>query len=253
MRAETTVDTITGHVTKWLNTKGPGLALGVDHSQVRLAILSEDGTLGGEGPAATAYSVDQRVFYRCRDGVPRRATVVAMHDNSKTADRRAWRYTIAVDRDSRTAMPDELFPSFPPPPGPRRHAATPIEHNQLREGSRVWYDSAHVNAPCRARIDGVQSGGQFVVTLEGEERETTGSQLMPLAAQSSMELPSSQTQWAEAEVHHILRDFNMTARDADLFNQMARIVVVTDGEDGIDRYWDEWYVLRSRSELRVAA
>jgi hypothetical protein len=86
----------------------------------------------------------------------------------------------------------------------------------------------------------MDSDRNFSVTLEGEERDVRGSQLLPLPAQQPPSLVA-QSQWAEAAIEVILRDRDMTARDADLFNRMARIVVVTDGETGVDTYWKQWY------------
>ena len=237
VRADMTVGAITRHVARWLGLKGPGLALGVDAKHVRLAILSENVTPGDAEPAVTKYSRGQCVYHQCRDGVPRRATVTAVHDDGKQP-----RYTITVDQGVVRATVDELFSSFPPPPGPKREAAAPTVHSQLQVGSRVWYDSAHVSAPCRVRINGVDSEGDYSVTLEHEEHDVPRSQLLPARWQSSAQLPPSRSasQWAEAEISEILRDLTMTVRDADLFNRMARIVVVTDGDDGVDEYWEKW-------------
>ena len=91
-----TVGKLTEHVARWLRTTAPPGAAEIANSKtVRLAVLRD--TM----PACSHlqdFAVSESVRYRCRDGVPRNATIVAKH--------RPWDnlpyYTIRIDDYSTT-------------------------------------------------------------------------------------------------------------------------------------------------------
>ena len=247
-----TVATITQRITAWMKKQRGPLADAVDHTRVHLAIL-DDGqrlaeleaitTPAGEGAGSDDhyYSAGERVYYCCRDGVPRSAMVIAL-DKRRKPDI----YTIAVDYGAARASSDELFTSYPPPrfpPRPSRPLNVP--EPEFSMGSRVWYDGPQVSAPRQARVVNVMSQRStrcvhYNIILEGDEHNSTAALLSPVP----IDTPLHEPPWKRAEIEEILKPED-TVRQADLFNRFARIIVVTEEvTDPTHGYWDVWRILQ---------
>ena len=246
--AAVTVADITQRLTTWMKKQGGPLADAVDHTRVRLAILDDGQSVteleAVQTPAGSAdhyYSAGQRVYYRCRDGVPRSAMVIAVNKR-----RMPDIYTIAVDYGDVRANSDELFSSYPPPRFPPR-PFRPLNPGQqeFEMDSRVWYDGPQVGAPRQARIVNVMSQVstrrvQYDIILEGDMRDTTAALLSPVPIDAPLHLPP----WEKAEIEEILKP-ETSVREADLFNRAERIIVVTDEvTHPIHGYWDMWRLLQ---------
>ena len=244
VRPDMTIWALQQHITRWMQTSAsPTMAHGVDHSTVRLAILSENATPTGSMRAESTrtYNIGEPVYYRCRDGVPRPATIVASDLRSSPQ-----RYVIAVDRGNATVEAGTLSATRPLPPAapdatgiaaPEATLSLPptvVPMQPFEIGEDVWYSGSEVSVPCRARIYGIDMHGLYNVTLEAEERDTTVYQLMPRVSESSP--GPSPAPWQAAEIDKILQP-HATVRSADLFNLSSRLVVVT---EDVNKYWDPW-------------
>ncbi|MDC0525556.1 hypothetical protein OAO87_01060 [bacterium] len=246
VRPDMTICALQQHITRWMQTSAsPAETHGVNHSTVRLAILSDNAMPTGSMRAeARTYNIGEPVYYRCRDGVPRPATIVASELRSSPQ-----RYVIAVDRGNAMVEAGTLSATRPLPPaapdatGDAAHEAAPSlppmpqttdPMHPFEIGDDVWYSGSEVSVPCRARIHGIDANGHYNVTLEAEERGTTAYQLMPRVSESSP--APSPAPWQAADIHKILQP-QATVRSADLFNQSSRLVVVM---ADVDKYWDRW-------------
>ena len=271
MRPDMTIRTVLGHVANWMQSSAsPTLAQGVDREKLRLAILPEGTMPPPASSTLMTYAQGDRVQYRCRDGQIRAATVCAVNARAKPQ-----RYTIAIDVDERCVPATSLSATKPHVPSsqPGSTAAMPSAERapaQFEVGQRVWYrvhefdmqasercaevdasdsDSAFElgtpnarqpapPAPRRARIVTPDIDGEYVVTLEGDERETTSLQLAPMPAPDASAPSEPPPQQAPVPIDLTRPDgVDTTVAHADLFNKTARIVIVT---ADVQDYWERW-------------
>ena len=244
-----TVGKLTEHVARWLRTTAPPGAAEIANSKtVRLAVLRD--TM----PACSHlqdFAVSESVRYRCRDGVPRNATIVAKH--------RPWDnlpyYTIRIDDYSTTVSKSTLSMHRPRPPLPANSTicrdepaaadaatddgvpSTP-QVVQMNKGDKVWFVSTATAAPRRARIDNVDDiNSTCIITIEGDERNVSALNLAPPEEQSDATNTTPGPSWTGAEIEQLLDNSEQTVGELDLYNRSPRLIVVS---SDVDQYWERW-------------
>ena len=243
-----TVGKLTEHVARWLRTTAPpGAAEIANCKTVRLAVLRD--TM----PACSHlqdFAVSESVRYRCRDGVPRNATIVAKH--------RPWDnlpyYTIRIDDYSTTVSKSTLSMHRPRPPLPANSTiwrdepaadaatddgvpSTP-QVVQMNKGDKVWFVSTATAAPRRARIDNVDDiNSTCIITIEGDERNVSALNLAPPEEQSDATNTTPGPSWTGAEIEQLLDNSEQTVGELDLYNRSPRLIVVS---SDVDQYWERW-------------
>ena len=266
LRPDMSIRTVLHHVSKWMSTSvSSAVAQAVDHRALRLAILPSGAQLPAMHATSRNYSKGQHVQYRSQDGKLHAATIQSVDGHAKPT-----RYTISIDADQRRVPASSLSTSKPRVPLSRDTvAASQASDQPLKVGLQVWYsqdaaadvmnelcepcteddDDADIGlrlgtptasrtappAPSRACINATDDDGYCVITLEGDACDTTALQLTPMPATPA---PSPPVQPWPQEAPKII-DLDETVASAKLFNQMARVVIVT---ADVQDYWERWYV-----------
>ena len=103
--------------------------------------------------------------------------------------------------------------------------------------------------PRRARIKAIQGDGEYVITLEGDARETTALQIAPMPDATTPVQPSPALPAPSAPLpDDAVLDLDATVAKADLFNLMARVVIVT---ADVNEYWERWCAEPPNEPLRA--
>ena len=260
-----TIRTMLEHVAAWMRQKAsPGAAHGIDHDQLRVALLPESAPL--QSVDTPSYRAGDGVRYRCRNGGMMNATVQSVQPVDTSEPKR---YTITVDDGDRRVNAEELSEQEPQPKAVKQRDAESTSNRpaeqlpRFKANQRVWYcpkqpaspaptplpspppsplpspspDTAAQSqpAPRRARIiEADAADGSCTIMLEREERETTALQLSPRPADGLQPTPDSMPSTAPMPL-----DLESTVKENDLYNQQARIVIVLADSDG-QGYWDRW-------------
>jgi len=246
-----TIGTMLKHVAAWMRQKAsPGAAHGIDHDQLRVALLPESAPL--QSVDTPSYRAGDGVRYRCRNGGMMNATVQSVQPVDTSEPKR---YTITVDDGDRRVNAEELSEQEPQPKAVRQRDAESTSNRpaeqlpRFKANQRVWYcpkqpaspaptplpspppsplpspspDTAAQSqpAPRRARIiEADAADGSCTIMLEREERETTALQLSPRPADGLQPTPDSMPSNAPMPLQ-----LESTVEENDLYNQQARIVI----------------------------